>query len=102
MKTGPPIGSPAGLSLSDRVDQGQKISLDRPNSISVSGANATVTTAWVSFQAALYDGQTAKALSQSQSATAEAESLYLDLHASGIGVYLINRKSAVEPIILKD
>ena len=38
----------------------------------------SVTTAWVSFQAALYDGQTAKALSQSQSATAEAESLYLE------------------------
>ncbi len=38
----------------------------------------SVATAWVSFQAALYDGQTAKALSQSQSATAEAESLYLE------------------------
>lgn len=38
----------------------------------------SVATAWVSFQAALYDGQTAKALSLSQSATAEAESLYLE------------------------
>lgn len=38
----------------------------------------SVTTAWVSFQAALYDGQTAKSLSLSQSATAEAESLYLE------------------------
>ena len=38
----------------------------------------SVATAWVSFQAALYDGQTAKALSQSQSATAEVESLYLE------------------------
>lgn len=38
----------------------------------------SVATAWVSFQAALYDGQTAKSLSLSQSATAEAESLYLE------------------------
>lgn len=38
----------------------------------------SVATAWVSFQAALYDGQTAKALSLSQSTTAEAESLYLE------------------------
>lgn len=38
----------------------------------------SVATAYVSFQAALYDGQTAKALSESQSATAEAESLYLE------------------------
>lgn len=38
----------------------------------------SVATAYVSFQAALYDGQTAKSLSESQSATAEAESLYLE------------------------
>ncbi len=38
----------------------------------------SVATAWVSFQAALYDGQTAKSLSLSQSTTAEAESLYLE------------------------
>lgn len=38
----------------------------------------SVATAYVSFQAALYDGQTAKSLSQAQSATAEAESLYLE------------------------
>jgi len=38
----------------------------------------SVATAWVSCQAALYDGQTAKALSLSQSATAESESLYLE------------------------
>lgn len=38
----------------------------------------SVATAYVSFESALYDGQTAKALSQSQSATAEAESLYLE------------------------
>ena len=38
----------------------------------------SVATAYVSFQAALYDGQTAKSLSEAQSATAEAESLYLE------------------------
>lgn len=38
----------------------------------------SVFTAYVSFESSLYDGQTAKALAQAQTATAEAESLYLE------------------------